>query len=86
MDRGAWQATVHKVAKSRIRLKRLSTHTHMHSQKLLVDQIWGDKEDRGQPTPQVPLSQQSPGLHPGQNIAILLSTWPILTPVSPSVK
>ena len=28
MDRGAWRATVHRVAKSRTRLKRLSTHTH----------------------------------------------------------
>ena len=26
MDRGAWQATVHGVAKSRTRLKQLSTH------------------------------------------------------------
>ena len=46
----------------------------------------GDKEEKGLPTPQVPLSQQSPGLHPGQNIATVLSTWPILTSVSPSVK
>ena len=28
MDRGAWQATVHRVAKSRTQLKQLSTHTH----------------------------------------------------------
>ena len=28
MDRGIWRATVHKVANSRTRLKRLSTHTH----------------------------------------------------------
>ena len=27
MDRGAWQATVHKVAQSQIRLKRFSTHS-----------------------------------------------------------
>ena len=26
MDRGAWQATVHRVAKSQTRLKRLNTH------------------------------------------------------------
>ena len=26
MDRGAWQATVHKVAKNRTRLKQLSMH------------------------------------------------------------
>ena len=28
MDRRAWQATVYRVTKSQIRLKRLSTHTH----------------------------------------------------------
>ena len=28
MGRGAWLATVHRVAKSRTRLKQLSTHTH----------------------------------------------------------
>ena len=28
MDRGTWRATVHRVAKSRTRLKQLSTHTH----------------------------------------------------------
>ena len=27
MDKGAWRATVHRVAKSRTRLKRLSMHT-----------------------------------------------------------
>ena len=31
MDRGAWQATAHGVAKSRTQLKRLSTHTRVHS-------------------------------------------------------
>ena len=31
MDRGAWQATVHRVAKSWARLKHLSTHATMHS-------------------------------------------------------
>ena len=28
MDRGAWQATVHRVAKNRTQLKPLSIHTH----------------------------------------------------------
>ena len=31
MDRDAWWATVHRVAKSQTRLKRLSTHAHTHS-------------------------------------------------------
>ena len=31
MDRGAWQATVHGVAKSWTRLKRLSPHAHCHT-------------------------------------------------------
>ena len=30
-DRGAWRATVHKVAKSQTRLKGLSRHTHPRS-------------------------------------------------------
>ena len=29
MDRGAWRATVHRVAKSRTQLKQLSTHTRI---------------------------------------------------------
>ena len=28
MDRGTWRTTVHQVAKSQTRLKRLSTHVH----------------------------------------------------------
>ena len=31
MDRGTWQATVHRVAKSWTQLKRLTTHTHTHT-------------------------------------------------------
>ena len=31
MDRGAWRATVHRVAKSRTRQKWLSTHTRAHT-------------------------------------------------------
>ena len=31
MDRGAWQAMVHRVAKSMAQLKQLSTHTHTHT-------------------------------------------------------
>ena len=31
MDRGAWGATVHRVAKSGTWMKRLSTHTHTHT-------------------------------------------------------
>ena len=30
MDRGAWQATVHRVTKSQTQLKQLSTHTSEH--------------------------------------------------------
>ena len=35
MDRGAWRATVHGVAKSQTRLEQLSacTHTHTHTHK-----------------------------------------------------
>ena len=31
MEREAWLATVHRIPKSRTRLKRLSTHTHTHT-------------------------------------------------------
>ena len=39
MDRGAWWATVYRVAKSQTQLKRLSlhTHTHMHSSYVMKD-------------------------------------------------
>ena len=30
LDRGAWQATVHRFTKSQTELKRLSTHTYSH--------------------------------------------------------
>ena len=30
VDRGAWQAIVHRVAKGQTRLKQLNTHTHTH--------------------------------------------------------
>ena len=38
MDRGAWWGTVHRVAKSRIRLKQLSTHACKR------DPQWKDEE------------------------------------------
>ena len=33
-DREAWWAIVHRVTKSRVRLKRLNTHTHMGKEQL----------------------------------------------------
>ena len=39
MDRGAWWATVYRVEKSRIQLKRLSTHTHS-LELLQTMQLW----------------------------------------------
>ena len=38
MDRGAWRATVYRVAKSWTRLKQLSTHTHTHTHKFILEQ------------------------------------------------
>ena len=40
MDRGAWQATVHRTAQNRTRLKRLSTHTHTHTHTHMHTHIW----------------------------------------------
>ena len=39
MDRGAWWATVHGVAKSWTRLKRLSTHAHSVYMLMLLSQF-----------------------------------------------
>ena len=39
MDRGAWQATVHRVTQSRTRLKRLSTHIRKNPFKKWLD-LW----------------------------------------------
>ena len=35
-DRGAWQAAGHRAAKSQTRLKRLSMHTHIHFNALVI--------------------------------------------------
>ena len=35
MDRGAWWATVHRVKKSQIQLKQLSTHLYVESTKMI---------------------------------------------------
>ena len=44
MNRGAWQATVHRVTKSQTGLKRLSvrvhTHTHTHTHTLIFIPNW----------------------------------------------
>ena len=36
MDRGTWKATVHRVTKSQIQLKRLSVHTHKGTLRLVL--------------------------------------------------
>ena len=41
MDKGAWQATIHRVRKSQTRLKRLSTHTHAPSTYYVPDSKLG---------------------------------------------
>ena len=53
MDRGAWQTTVHWVAKSRTQLRRLSTHTCLTEEKSCsgfqtsqsLDPLWGKEPD-----------------------------------------
>ena len=39
MDRAAWRATVHGIARSQTQLKRLSTHVHKISDQQLKDWI-----------------------------------------------
>ena len=34
MDRGAWRATIHRIAKGLTQLKRLSMHAHIRSQRV----------------------------------------------------
>ena len=43
MDRGAWWAIIHRVAKSRIQLEQFSTHTKQNYHPLLMkcDLFWG---------------------------------------------
>ena len=40
MDRGAWQAMVHRVTESRTRLKRLSTHAHTDKSHLTAEVLY----------------------------------------------
>ena len=44
MDRGAWWATVHGVAKSRTQLKRLSTHACTTLIQKVSEKRWSMKE------------------------------------------
>ena len=48
MDRGSWQATVHRVTKSRAQLKQLSTHTRICSVTQSCPTLW-DPTDRSMP-------------------------------------
>ena len=45
MGRGAWQATVHSIAKSWTRLKQLSTHTQVHCSVFFFFFPWGQVQD-----------------------------------------
>ena len=44
MDRGAWWATVHRVAESRTRLKRLNTHSGLGAK---VESVVSPTQDMG---------------------------------------
>ena len=59
MDRGAEQATVHSVAQSQTRLKRLSTHIHMHMGRAPSLPCWLLLYCSG--NPQVSTSNSAPG-------------------------
>ena len=45
MDRRAWWATVHSVAKSRTQLKRLSIHTHREENQILEHLRWAELQN-----------------------------------------
>ena len=59
MDKGAWWATVHKVAKNWTRLRQLNTHTHM-SQWCLEYQF--SSVAQSCPTLFDPMNRSTPGL------------------------
>ena len=48
MDRGAWRATVHKVAKSRTRVKHLSTQAQMNGCSFVPVKLYQQKQAGGQ--------------------------------------
>ena len=51
MDRGAWQATVHAVAKSPTRLSNTHTHTHTHTHTgSILTGLWEDPLEKGMAT------------------------------------
>ena len=63
MDRGAWQAAVHGVTKSRTQMKRLSTHTHKHESRD------GGDGPTSQGTPKIASkTARSRGESPGTNL------------------
>ena len=49
MDRGAWRAIIHRVAKSWARLKRLSTHSRVEDKKLRTSEAGGCSPRDGHP-------------------------------------
>ena len=63
MDRGAWWATVHRVAKSWIRLKRLSLHASVQfsqfSCSVVSDSLWPHELQHTRP----PYPSPTPGVH-----------------------
>ena len=44
MDRGTWRATVHRVAKSRTRLRQLSTHPRIKSRKMVLMNLFAEQQ------------------------------------------
>ena len=51
MNRGAWQATVHAVAKSPTRLSNTHTHTHTHTHTgSILTGLWEDPLEKGMAT------------------------------------
>ena len=70
MDRGAWQATVHRVTKSQTQLKRLSMHSGMDQARLIsrgrTGSELGSRSGRRDG-----LKQRHPGGKPGNPVLIL---------------
>ena len=61
MDRGAWQSMVHRISKSRTRLKWLSTHTHTHTFQSRSSWSWNSAVELGERRP-VPSNTPGPSV------------------------
>ena len=61
MDRGDWQATIHRVTQSRTQLKQLSTHTHIYKKQVWMNYLNSQSSNSiiNKTTPPAPADSQA---------------------------